>query len=327
MERRDPNDRAEFVILTGSLGSGKTTLLVDYLSTEVTSETGVIINDAGEVNVDGAIIGTDYRNLSLAELSDGCICCSLGNGVQQGIDALLRARAERSLGPPRRIILETSGLAEPGPLVRSLREVRQMAFDLRIVGTFDASRPHIGDDFLPQYAAQLAVAQTIVLTKLDVTPSDRWLARARDARRFNPFAIQVTESEPVKRARAAFSKRQLEHAPRASQFSTAAASSSRITVACARWDPNATWDEICEWIENMTGFLGSRLLRLKGLLRPAGFTSPVLINGIAEALAPPRLVRVGDDAMLGLIMILRDVTKDELSITFGLPSTPELKFQ
>lgn len=100
-------------MLTGPLGSGKTTLLSDYLSFADTSDTGVLVNDAGVVNIDGAVIGADHRNLALATLDGGCVCCSLGNDLQEGIDALLLARAERRLGPPRRIILETSGLAEP----------------------------------------------------------------------------------------------------------------------------------------------------------------------------------------------------------------------
>ncbi|WP_163368320.1 GTP-binding protein, partial [Enterobacter hormaechei] len=68
------------------------------------------------------------------------ICCSMGNSLQDGIDALLQTRADRGLGALRRIILETSGLAEPGPIVRSLRQVRQMSFNLRIVTTSDAAQ-------------------------------------------------------------------------------------------------------------------------------------------------------------------------------------------
>ena len=140
-----------------------------------------------------------------ATLSDGCICFSrLGNSLQEGIDALLLARAERRLGPLRRIILETSGLAEPGPIVRSLRQVREMDFHLGLVATFDAARSTQGDDFLPHYAAQLAAAQTIVLTKLDTLPPEEWQARANEARRFNPLAARVVFISGEERARAAF---------------------------------------------------------------------------------------------------------------------------
>lgn len=322
-----PSALPEFVLLTGSLGSGKTTLLSDQLALGATSDTGVIINDAGEVNVDGAIIGSDHRDLALATLSDGCICCSLGNSLQDGIDALLLARAERRLGPLRRIILETSGLAEPGPIVRSLRQVRQMDFNLRIISTFDASQATEGDDFLPHYAAQLAAAQTVVLTKLDAVPAEKWPVRAEESRRFNPFAVQVAVSARDERARAAFAAATGGNPPVISSFTACEPQPSRITIAFARWSPVSSWEAISEWIENVSGYLGSRLLRLKGFVRPLGFRDPLLINGVGGAFSPPRPIRIEGGASLGLTMILRDVAREELLIFPGTASAPELRFK
>lgn len=284
-------DQPEFIVLTGPLGSGKTTLLSDHLSFADTSDTGVLVNDAGEVNIDGAVIGADHRNMALATLDGGCVCCSLGNDLQEGIDALLLARAERSLGPPRRIILETSGLAEPAPIVRSLRAIRQVEFDVRIVGTFDASAPFVGDCFLSHYASQLAAAQTIVLTKLDRLSPQEWKRCAAEAQSFNPLATQVLTDQPRERALSAFSAHGDRSVPGTARFSAIAASNSRITVAFAEWNPNASWGSISEWIENLTGFFGSRLLRLKGLVRPEGHPDPVLINGVGDAFSPPQIGR------------------------------------
>lgn len=318
--------RPEFILLTGALGSGKTTLLSEHLAMAATADTGVIINDAGEVNVDGAVIGSDHRNLALATLSDGCICCSLGNSLQDGIDALLLARAERGLGPLRRIILETSGLAEPAPILRSLGQVRQTAFDLRIISTFDALHARSDADFLPQYAAQLAAAHSVVLTKLDELPHDLWEVRAREARAFNPLARQVLAGDPRDRARIAFAR---EPAGPSSQFACFAASEpapDRITIAFASWSDAASWAAIGEWIENVAGYFDTRLLRMKGLVRPAGFSEPLLINGVGNAFSPPRRVRSDDDAALGLMMILRDSSREEFEgFAAGLP-TLELRF-
>lgn len=317
--------RPEFVVLTGPLGSGKTTLLSDHLAFADTSETGVLVNDAGEVNIDGAVIRSDHRNLALAMLDGGCVCCSLGNDLQEGIDAVLLARAERGLGPPRRIILETSGLAEPAPIIRSLRMIRQVAFDVRIVATFDASAPHVGDSFLPHYASQLAAAQTIVLTKLDRLTQPEWACRAAEARRFNPLAALVAAGQPRERALAAFSADGDRPITRASTFSASAVPASRITVAFAEWRPATSWDAILEWIENLAGFFGNRLLRLKGLVRPAGHPDPLLINGVGDAFSPPRRMQVKDDTSLGLMLILRDVTADELFQPFGGETGPMVR--
>ncbi len=316
----------EFSLLTGALGSGKTTLLSDYLALGGTRDTGVIINDAGEVNVDGAIISSDHRDLALATVGDGCICCSMGNSLQDGIDALLRIRAERGLGPLRTIILETSGLAEPGPIVRSLRQVRQMAFNLRIVSTFDATQPMVGDSFLPHYAAQLAAAQTIVLTKLDALPVAGWDEVARVAGGFNPLAGMVVEGGREERARRAFVMAPVEAVTASSLFFADEPGPSRITIALARWAPATSWETISDWIENIAGYLGPRLLRLKGMVQPAGFLEPLLINAVGGAFSFPRKIRCDGNPSLGLTMILRDVPKAELIDVGGClaPPGPEL---
>jgi G3E family GTPase len=317
----------EFVLLTGALGSGKTTLLSAYLAVSEMSDTGVIINDAGEVNVDGAVIGADSRDLALATLSNGCICCSLGNGVQEGIDALLLARAEKRLGPLRRIILETSGLAEPGPILRSLRQVREMDFKLRIVSTFDASQPTQGDSFLPHYASQLAAAQTIVLTKLDGLAEERWGDPAREARGFNPLASQVITSKCGPRARAAFDGEAIGQRSRLSRFTACEAESLRIRIAFARWNPAASWEDIGEWIENVTGYFGARLLRMKGLVHPKGFRTSVLVDGVGGVFSSPRPIATESDKVLGLMMILRDVGADEFWNAARTTTAPELSFK
>ncbi|MBN8944155.1 MAG: GTP-binding protein [Rhizobiales bacterium] len=317
----------EFFLLTGPLGSGKTTLLSDHLSLGVKPDTGVIINDAGEVNVDGAIISSDHRDLALATVGDGCICCSMGNSLQDGIDALLRIRAERGLGPLRRIILETSGLAEPGPIVRALRQVRQMAFNLRIVTTFDATQPTAGDNFLPHYAAQLAAAQTIVITKLDALPAGRRDQSASAARDFNPIAGMLVAPRREERARLAFAEGTVQAASPSSLFSADSPGASRITVALARWTPAASWEAIGEWIENVAGYLGPRLLRLKGMVKPAGFLEPLLINAVGGAFSSPRKIKCPGDQALGLTMILRDVPKAELIDAGGSTAVPTLSFR
>src|SRR3954468_17017594 len=82
----------EFVLLTGSIGSGKTTLLCDYLSLSESADTGVIVNEAGEINVDGAIVSSGRRDLPMTLLGNGCVCCSLGDDLNAAIDNLLAVR-------------------------------------------------------------------------------------------------------------------------------------------------------------------------------------------------------------------------------------------
>ena len=173
------------------------------------------------------------------------------------------------------------------------------------MSTFDASQPTQGDSFLPHYASQLAAAQTIVLTKLDGLAEERWGDPAREARGFNPLACQVITSKRGLRARAAFDGEAIGQRSRLSRFTACEAEPPRIRIAFARWNPAAaSWEDIGEWIENVTGYLGARLLRMKGLVHPKGFRTPVLIDGICGVFSSPRPIATESDKALGLMMIL-----------------------
>ncbi|KSV75486.1 hypothetical protein N185_16740 [Sinorhizobium sp. GW3] len=311
---RGDDRAAEFLLLTGALGSGKTTLLSKYLSTADTQNTGVIVNDAGEINVDGAVIEADNRELALAKLSNGCICCSLGNGLQDAIDELLAARESSGLGRLRRIILETSGLAEPAPIVRALSQTRQSEFRLRIVSTLDCL--HVSPrDLVPQYAAQLAAAHRIVLTKLDVAGDQRVKDAETLAASINPLATRIIAWSDLDRLRLTFDEPQATPTPPPSMLFSAdrAERHERMTVALASWDGPVSWPDLSEWVENFSGHCGEKLLRAKGLIKVVGCDDLVLLNGVGTVFSPPRRVQAQDAGGEGLVLILRDISPAELS--------------
>ncbi len=315
IEARRDQPVAEFLILTGALGSGKTTLLSNYLSTADTRDTGVIVNDAGEVNVDGAVIESDNRKLALAKLSNGCICCSLGNGLQDAIDELLAARESSGLGGLRRIILETSGLAEPAPIVRALSQTRQSDFRLRIVSTLDCLHLPEAGELVGQYAAQLAAAQSIVLTKLDVAGAERVKAATALAASVNPLATKITTWSDVERCRLIFDDSEVPSipVPRMLFSANGVERHERMTIVLANWERPVSWLDLSEWVENVAGFCGEKLLRTKGLIRVAGCDDLVLLNGVGTVFSPPRRVRAEGANVEGIVLILRDISPTELS--------------
>ena len=305
------SDLPEFVILTGALGSGKTTLLKTFLELPESRETGIIVNDAGEINIDGAILES-ASGRQVTRAASGCICCSVGDDLQEAVDDLLAAH-ELAETLVRRIILETSGLADPGPVVRAIRGLRQERFKLRIIATVDASRGKWNDDFLPHEPAQLAAAQSIIVTKIDVCRGLA-LAEAREsARSINPLALQVVATDPVERARAAFSNDSVGKTQPISRFhATQTAAHPRISILLARWCATPQWPDIEEWLENIVGFCGNRLLRVKGVLAPEGMEHRLLINAVGRTLARPQPLP-GGGFEEGLVLILRDVNTDELA--------------
>lgn len=306
-------DAPELVMLTGALGSGKTSLISEYLALPDTVDTGVIVNDAGEINVDGAIVESGQRDLAVARLSNGCICCSIGNDLKEAVDELLFAREQSGGSKLRRIILETSGLALPGPIIRSIRNIDCVDFQLRIVSTCDSVSPAASDSVLPQYAAQIAAAQAVVLTKVDLASAEEIEAAREFVSGINPLAGQISDCSRKENARAAFN----DVAPRAGRVADElearqSAPHPRVTILMAHWEAPVAWETMLDWLEDVAGFCGDRLLRIKGLVTPFGSDQSIIINGVGEAFGAPRIIeRDISREIEGLTIILRDMEMEE----------------
>jgi G3E family GTPase len=304
----------EFVLLTGSLGSGKTTLLCDYLSLPESADTGVIVNEAGEINVDGAIVSSGRRDLPMTLLGNGCVCCSLGDDLHAAIDELLAVRRRSGAGGFRRIILETSGLAMPGPILRSLMRYDRAEYRLRIVSTLDPLNLMTDDAMFPVRSAQLTAARSIVVTKLDRAGCDEIEAAEVAAKQFNPAATRIAMVDRQARARAVFAPGQDDASAAPSQFQAITATDhSRLGVFLAEWSSPVPWVDLRDWLEDLAGFCGDRLLRVKGLVSVVGVPQSVLIDGVGTTFAEPRRMESDPSGRRGLVIIGRDVDLTELT--------------
>jgi G3E family GTPase len=311
---RSPPTAPEFVLLTGSLGSGKTTLLCDYLSLPESADTGVIVNEAGEINVDGAVVASGRRDLPMTLLGNGCVCCSFGDDLHAAIDKLLAVRRQSGAGEFRRIVLETSGLAMPGPILRSLMRYARAEYRLRIVSTLDALNPESDDVTFPIRSAQLAAARSIVVTKLDRVSAGGIAAPERVAKQLNPAACLISTVDRQARARAAFAPSELEARTVSGQFQAVAATDHpRLGVFLAEWPASVPWGELGDWLEDLAGLCGDRLLRVKGLVSVGGAARPILIDGVGTTFAEPRWVEATPSTGRGIVIIARDVDLDELT--------------
>jgi G3E family GTPase len=168
----------EALILTGFLGSGKTTLLGRLLRRPEFSRTAVIINEFGEIGLDHDLI--EASEDSLIELQTGCLCCKIRNDLAATIHDLLRRRDEGAVAPFTRIVIETSGLADPAPVLQTLMTDAAIASRVvlgGIVTTVDAVN---GADTLDREeisAKQAAVADRLLLTKTDLAAPQPALMR------------------------------------------------------------------------------------------------------------------------------------------------------
>ncbi|HTR85771.1 MAG TPA: GTP-binding protein [Reyranella sp.] len=296
----------DFVVLTGFLGSGKTTLLRDYLMGPEAADTAVIVNEAGEIGLDGVILREEGGDSQIAMLSNGCICCTAGSDLAFTIDRLLAAK------PLKRIVLETSGLSKPGPVLRQLASLAEHRLRVSVLATFDATR---GTEIaaFEEATAQWAAAHRIVVTKADVVSPDALACAREEIAVLNPLSEIVALAERSRVVAAAFAPLG-NVAPMPTLPETAAATlHPRIAVRLARPTGVLAYDDLAFWLDNLAGALGERLLRLKGLVRVTESERPVLVQSVGTLFSAPR--PFGEPQAtppLFLVIIARDLQAGEL---------------
>lgn len=312
----------DLILLCGFLGSGKTTLLVDYLNDPAARDTGVIVNEAGEVGVDGAIVANESDNVPMTLMANGCVCCSLRSDLVYTLSALLDAPRPEGEGPLQRVILECSGLSRPGPIIASLAdpELAGRGLRLTVVCTDDCARDPDALAEMDEAMAQYGAAHRIVLTKTDLLPPEQLNARAARAAALNPLAAVIADPDRRRAVQAAFAPSQgvADLAGLAARMLTAGASGAslaahpRIRVMAARAQAGISWTDFSEWLDNLAGLCGERLLRVKAVVRVADCAEPILIQSVGTTFSAPQRLTRQPDARDAIIVIARDIEADEI---------------
>ena len=181
-------------VLTGFLGSGKTTLLAKLLRHPGFSRTAVVINEFGEVGLDHDLIATSDE--SFITLQTGCLCCAIRGDLVKTLEDLLERRAAGTVPPFERVVIETTGLADPAPILQALITDKAVAPHLALSGvvtTVDAMHGLTTLERQPESVKQAAVADRLILTKTDMTgPAP--LALTDRLRSLNPAAPVIVAS-------------------------------------------------------------------------------------------------------------------------------------
>ncbi len=176
------------LVLTGFLGSGKTTLLRHLLRQPEFSRTAVIINEFGEIGLDHDLV--EASTDSFIALNTGCLCCKVRSDLVETLDDMLRRRDHGTVPPFTRVVIETSGLADPAPILHTLMTEASIAGRLALSGVVATVDAVTGAQTLRREAIslkQVALADRIVLTKTDLAGTDRTSVRGRIAE-LNPTA-------------------------------------------------------------------------------------------------------------------------------------------
>ena len=175
-------------VITGFLGSGKTTLLAHLLRDPAMGRTAVIMNELGEIGLDHDLIETSDE--SFVQLSTGCLCCKVRSDLVLTLGDLAVRRAAGTVPPFERVVIETTGLADPAPILHALisdRDLREIYALDGVVTTVDAVNALATLEQHDEAARQAAVADRIVVTKSDLSEAQTAKVTARIAH-INPGA-------------------------------------------------------------------------------------------------------------------------------------------
>ncbi len=316
--------RTPVYVLTGFLGSGKTTLLRALLQHPAMGDTAVVVNELGKIGLDHILVREVTDEVVL--LASGCICCTVRDDLASTLVDLYAKRTAGAIPQFARVVVETTGLADPAPLIQTLIGSRELTARYRMAGLTATVDCRLGWGELDTHieaVKQAALADCLVLTKIDLAgPGEVQALRARlgrlnpDARRvesaphafpapdvlfdpvgsFDPAAGPLVLRKPGARALLGAMPA---HAGR---------HDSRIGSFVLRLEEPVDWTLFTEWLELLLAARGESVLRLKGLVNVAGKSRPVVIQCVQHMVYPPTELQDWPDTDRGtrLVFITRD---------------------
>jgi G3E family GTPase len=275
-------------VVTGFLGSGKTTLLSRLLAHPSMGETAVIVNELGEVGIDHHLLRqVDERTVLLRS---GCVCCSLRGDLADELRDLLGRRARGEIPPFRRAVVETTGLADPAPILATLLSEPMLRHQYRpesVVTTVDAVNGLRQLDRQPESLKQAAVADRLLVTKTDLVDRDALRALEERLAALNPVApvLEACFGEIDPRRLFGRSPRVgAEHArPRPEGVEGHGLD---VQAFALTFETPLDWTAFAVWLTMLLQSRGEEVLRVKGLLN-VGTPRPVLLNGVQHVVHPP----------------------------------------
>lgn len=310
-------------VLTGYLGSGKTTLLSRLLRDPALADTAVIINELGEVGLDHVLVDRGTED-DVVLLDSGCLCCALGNSLQETLESLHYRRLRGELPPFARVVIETTGVADPGPIAATLSLDSAIARHYRlgsIVTTVDALHGRAELDRFGEARRQVAMADRIVITKGDVADASALAALEQRLAALAPRAVRrsavrgeigadevfVDIVRPAALAALATCD-PADGTPHDTHSHDAHAhdhlADSDIATTSIRLSAPLSWPRYAAWVRWMQEALGERLLRMKGAVLMEDGTAHALHAVMRLFNAPVPLARWPGELGHGVIVVI-----------------------
>jgi G3E family GTPase len=308
-------------LLTGFLGSGKTTLLRRLLTDPALADTAVIINEFGEVGIDHLLV--ERLDDRVVLLSSGCVCCTVRGELATALRDL-HSRRERGLVPPfQRLVIESTGLADPFPVLSTLKADPVLRHHFRAAGvvtTVDAINGLAQFDRHQESVRQAAIADVIVLTKTDLASEVVAAHITAQLKAINPAAPLVRAADGPLDADTllnaggsgwckAVAESQIDDAPHAD-----------VRAFSIIVDEPLDWTAFGIWLSMLLNRHGARILRVKGVLALQGEERPVAVHGVQHLVHAPTHLNywAGDDRRSRLVFIVEGIEPELIRRSFSI---------
>lgn len=311
-------------IITGFLGSGKTTFIQKLLRSEHGHKTLVLINELGEIGIDDILVKPLANNTYL--LKNGCVCCTVLTDLKATLLDVQRMRNHGEIPHFDRIILETTGLANPASILSTIMQDTHLQGQLFVQGLttiVDAENAELQYTFHPEWTAQVVAAQQILLSKLDRVDDERLGKLQRHLKQINADADSLSTDE-INDIEALLSEQTTLASRKPSRylfFKTADtekhAEVKSLVVDCV---DKIDWLVFGLWLNLLLKKYGENILRVKGILNIKDHEQPIVIHGVQHCIYAPEHLEEWpwEDKKSRIVFITRGIDNQLLQKSFNI---------
>jgi G3E family GTPase len=314
--KRARGARIPVTVVTGFLGAGKTTLVRHFLGTPEGAGTAVIVNEFGETGIDDALLRNSSDNIAL--IGNGCLCCNVRSDLQVTLHRLVADRERGAIPHFQRIIIETSGLADPSPILTTFATDRALGAEFHVEAVITVIAAQSGVETIAAFAEarrQVILADRIVISKADIADDEAPAVLAARLRALNSRA-GITEA-----VQGALDPQWiLAEGPALAGFvADEAGHTDGITSFTITETRPIEWRPFACAMEALIALRGADLLRVKGFLDVAGCRGPVVVQFVQHLAHPPvELDRWPDgERMSRIVFIARNLSEKAVRNLFA----------
>ena len=271
-------------LITGFLGAGKTTLLKRFLATPEGRGSAVVVNEFGAIGIDDALMRSSADETVL--LGNGCMCCIARSDLQQALRRMVIERERGELPDFKRVVIETSGLADPSPILQTFATDRALGEVFHVEAVVTVVDAETGGDTLSwssEARRQAILADRLVITKTDIAGEGAAAALAAQLRALNPGAEMLEAVngalDPTRLTEPADDQR--------NAFVAEAAHSDGIGSFVITDNAPMPWPAFAKAMDTLMALRGPDMLRVKGFLNVEGCQGPVVVQFVQHLAHPP----------------------------------------